>query len=199
MGCLQKLTKPEKARKSCSLITASRLASEKHVDWIIKAVIEAKKEVPELNLDIYGEGGKRDSLQKIITEAKAEDYVRLMGQKDLDEVYRNYAAYIAASTSEGFGLSLLEAVGSGLPMIGYDVPYGNPTFIDNGKNGYLLSYNEEWSEEKKISKLKDAIVAMFTKADLGQFEQHSYEIAESYLLDNIANKWQKLVGDLIND
>lgn len=199
VGCLQKLTKPEKARKSCSLITASRLASEKHVDWIIKAVIEAKKEVPELNLDIYGEGGKRDSLQKIITEAKAEDYVRLMGQKDLDEVYRNYAAYIAASTSEGFGLSLLEAVGSGLPMIGYDVPYGNPTFIDNGKNGYLLSYNEEWSEEKKISKLKDAIVAMFTKADLGQFEQHSYEIAESYLLDNIANKWQKLVGDLIND
>ena len=148
-------------------------------------------------VDIYGEGGKRDSLQKIITEAKAEDYVRLMGQKDLDEVYRNYAAYIAASTSEGFGLSLLEAVGSGLPMIGYDVPYGNPTFIDNGKNGYLLSYNEEWSEEKKISKLKDAIVAMFTKADLGQFEQHSYEIAESYLLDNIANKLPPTIFTLV--
>lgn len=53
--------------------------------------------------------------------------------------------------------------------------------------------------KKKDFQIKDAIVAMFTKADLGQFEQHSYEIAESYLLDNIANKWQKLVGDLIND
>ncbi|MCH4003981.1 MAG: accessory Sec system glycosyltransferase GtfA [Lactobacillus crispatus] len=199
VGCLEKLTRPEKSRKPYSLITASRLASEKHVDWIVKAVIEAKKEVPELNLDIYGEGSKRDLLQKIITEKNAEDYIHLMGQKNLDKVYCNYSAYIAASTSEGFGLSLLEAVGSGLPMIGYDVPYGNPTFIDDSENGYLISYNEEWSEQEKIAKLRDAIVAMFTKADLKQFEQHSYEIAEPYLLENIADKWQKLVGDLTDD
>ena len=51
------------------------------------------------------------------------------------EYYREYSGYISGSTSEGFGLSLMEAVGSGLPLIGLDVPYGNQTFIENGKNG----------------------------------------------------------------
>ena len=38
---------------------------------------------------------------------------------------------------ETFGLTLLEAIGSGLVM-GTDVPYGNPTFIKNGRNGFLV-------------------------------------------------------------
>ena len=45
----------------------------------------------------------------------------LMGQQNLTEVYQDYEAYIAGSTSEGFGLTLLEAVGGGLPIIGFDV------------------------------------------------------------------------------
>ena len=36
----------------------------------------------------------------------------------------------------------MEAVGSGLPMIGFDVPYGNQTFIEDGGNGYLLPVAE---------------------------------------------------------
>lgn len=40
-----------------------------------------------------------------------------MGQHDLSEVYQNYEAYIAGSTSEGFGLTLMEAVGGGLQLL----------------------------------------------------------------------------------
>lgn len=35
----------------------------------------------------------------------------------------------------------MEAVGSGLGMIGLNVNYGNPTFIRDGENGYLVPYN----------------------------------------------------------
>ncbi len=38
------------------MISASRLANEKHIDWLVKAVIVAKRQVPELTFDIYGEG-----------------------------------------------------------------------------------------------------------------------------------------------
>lgn len=196
VGCLDQLTEPAKQRRAFSLITASRLASEKHVDWLVKAVIAAKKQIADLSFDIYGEGGKEQQLQKIIQDHQAGNYIHLKGQQDLTKVYANYAAYIAASTSEGFGLSLLEAVGSGLPMIGFDVPYGNPTFIANGENGYLLPYNEEWSEKEKIRQLTAAIIKLFTQADLGRFSQKSYAIARPYLLDNIAEKWRKLLGDL---
>ncbi len=35
-----------------------------------------------------------------------------MGQQKLDDVYKHYDAYVAASQSEGFGLTLMEAIGS---------------------------------------------------------------------------------------
>ena len=51
----------------------------------------------------------------------------------MSQIYVGYELYLTASTSEGFGLTLMEAVGSGLPLIGFDVRYGNQTFIDDGK------------------------------------------------------------------
>ena len=49
-------------------------------------------------------------------------YQLIVGDKEMED-----EVYLTASTSEGFGLTLMEAVGSGLPMIGFDVPYGNQT------------------------------------------------------------------------
>ncbi|MBB1063799.1 accessory Sec system glycosyltransferase GtfA [Limosilactobacillus fastidiosus] len=199
VGNLKKLTHPTTKRKQHSLITASRLATEKHVDWLIKAVVKAHQEISDVTLDIYGQGGERGRLSQLINQYKAQSYIRLMGQHDLTTVYQKYAAYIAGSTSEGFGLSLLEAVGSGLPMIGFDVPYGNQTFIDDGKNGYLLPYAQDWSDDKKVNLLAEAVVKLFTKADQVKFIQRSYELAEPYLTDNVVKRWGKLLEELKND
>ena len=96
-------------------------------------------------------------------------------------------------------MSLLEAVGSGLPMIGFDVPYGNQTFIDDGKNGYLLPYTQDWSDDKKVDLLAGAVVKLFTTADQGKFIQRSYDLAEPYLTDNVAKRWGKLLEELKHD
>lgn len=199
VGNLARLVKPSSDRKLHSLITASRLAKEKHVDWLVKATVAARQQVPDISLDIYGQGGEYSRLQQLIKDNHAEDYIRLMGQQDLADVYVKYAAYAAASTSEGFGLSLLEAVGSGLPMIGFDVPYGNQTFIDDGQNGYRIPYEEDWSDEQKVARLRDAMVKLFTEADLAAYSQHSYEVAEPYLTDNVAQRWGKVLEELAND
>src|SRR5699024_7080422 len=55
VGSLSTLVKPEQ-RKTYSIITASRLANEKHVDWLVKAVVKAKETIPEITFDVYGEG-----------------------------------------------------------------------------------------------------------------------------------------------
>ncbi|MCI1525170.1 MAG: accessory Sec system glycosyltransferase GtfA [Lactobacillus crispatus] len=198
VGSLKSL-QPTHNFKRNTLITASRLAPEKHLDWVIMAAILSHKHISDLKLDIYGEGGEKDKLQALISKNKADSYIRLMGQHDLTKVYSRYAAYISGSTSEGFGLSLMEAVGSGLPMIGFDVPYGNPTFIDNAKNGYLIDFNSDWDETKKCEKLSAAIIKLFLNSNLDAFRAHSYQVAENYLLDQVAQDWVKEFRELQND
>ena len=73
------------------------------------------------------------------------------------------------------------------------------TFIENGKNGMLLPYNEEWTDFKKEEVLTKAIIELFTKSDVDSFNKKSYQIAEPYLTKNVAKQWKNLVGELVND
>lgn len=194
VGSLEELKYPAGERKRHSLITASRLASEKHVGWIVDAVVAAHERVPDITLDIYGKGGEEEKLRKQIEQADAGAYIRLMGHHDLTEVYQEYEAYISASTSEGFGLTLLEAVGAGLPMIGFDVRYGNQTFIEDEKNGYLIPVRDRMEERERIEALSDRLFRLFTEADWDAFSRRSYELAEQYLTAKVEEKWKKILG-----
>ena len=193
VGSLNELKASGKKRKSYSLITASRLADEKHVDWLIEAVAAAKASVPNISLDIYGKGAEEIKLKNLIAKLRCGNYVHLCGQKNLDEVYKDYEAYIAGSTSEGFGLTLMEAVGSGLPIIGFDVRYGNPTFIDDGKNGYLIPVHDKMEKKERIQKLTECIIRLFTEADLEAFHKHSYGKAKAYLTEEVEKAWKSVL------
>lgn len=193
VGGLEELKVPEKERSPYSLITASRLASEKHIDWVINAVALAHKTIPQITLDVYGYGGEMNNLSKLIKELKAEDYIKLCGQQKLDDVYMKYEAYISGSTSEGFGLSLLEAVGSGLPIVGFNVRYGNPTFIHDSKNGYLIPYDKEEPVSKHVDDLANTLIKLFKESSLENFHQHSYSIGKKYLAEEVTKQWKKLL------
>lgn len=194
VGSIAELKKPVGSRKPHSLITASRLASEKHVGWIIDAVCKAREVIPDLTLDIYGKGVEELLLQKQIEQNNCGDYIHLMGQQKLDEVYKNYEAYLSASTSEGFGLTLLEAIGSGLPIIGFDVRYGNQTFIDDGKNGYIISVSESMDGKHRIAQLAEKVIQLFTEADLDTFHAYSYQKAEKFMMKEVEKKWAKVLS-----
>ena len=81
---LDKIRMPKQPRKRYSLISAGRLAKEKRMNWVIEAVVAAKQLIPELTLDIYGEGGDREKLEGLIEELNCGDYVRLCGFQKLD-------------------------------------------------------------------------------------------------------------------
>lgn len=199
VGSIDNLKYPEKGRKPYSLVTASRLALEKHVDWLVKAVVLAKEKLPELTFDIYGSGGEEGKLRKMIEEHQAQAYIHLCGHQDLTHVYQNYQLYLSASKSEGFGLSLLEAIGSGLPIIGFDARYGNQTFIQNEENGYLIPLFDVDDEEKIVSTLAEKICQIFEKEDLTTMHQISYEVAKDFVTSQIEIKWKGLVEEMTND
>jgi poly(glycerol-phosphate) alpha-glucosyltransferase len=199
VGSIDQLRRGYKRKKN-GLITASRLASEKHLDWLIRAVVKARETIKDLSLDIYGRGGEEAMLRDLIRDLNAQDYIHLMGQQHLDDIYKKYTTYVSTSTSEGFGLTLLEAVGSGLGMIGFDVRYGSRTFIDDGENGYLVNY-EKNNTSKNIEGISDAIIKLqsMNNNELQQVRTHSYAIAESFLTKDIQKKWLKLEKELLND
>lgn len=198
VGSLDELKYREQGRKKHAFITASRLAGEKHVDWLVMAAAEARKKIPDLTLDIYGEGGEEKRLRELIGKLGCGDYVRLCGQQNLTEVYQNYEAYVSASTSEGFGLSLMEAVGSGLAMIGFDVRYGNQTFIRDGKNGYLIPEEKSRDGRKRSMQLAERMIRLCLEADIAAFRENSYKIAEEYLTEEVEKKWKKLLQELLH-
>ncbi|MCE4957555.1 accessory Sec system glycosyltransferase GtfA [Macrococcoides caseolyticum] len=190
VGSLDELKTGE--RKPFSIMTASRLASEKNIDWLIEAVAQCKSTLPEITFDIYGEGGERQKLQELIQSLGAQDYIHLKGHHHLDDCYCKYALFLTGSTSEGFGLTLMEAVGSGLGMIGLDVNYGNPTFITHEGNGYLIPYKQHAAEISKVIDLYVHYIHAFFKHQK-DFSAASYTIAEQFKTSVIKEKWRHLL------
>lgn len=184
---LDRICAPQGSRKKHSLITAGRLMGDKNVNKIIEAVVMARKEVSDLTLDIYGGGVRQAELQELIKRLDCSAYVRLCGFRKLEEIYQQYEAYVSASFGETFGITLLEAVGSGLPIVGFDLPYGMQVFVEDGKNGYRIS---------RISSegLAEGIVRLFTEANLESFRKYSYQKAESYLEIAIEKKWREVLS-----
>lgn len=182
-------------RQKHAYMTASRLASEKHVDYLVEAVALAHKEIPDLTFDIYGRGGEAKLIEKTIEDCHAQSYITMKGHQKLDEVFKNYEGYLSASGSEGFGLTLLEAVGSGLPIIGFDVTYGNTTFVKDGQNGYLIPKGDDEDKHSLVIKLAQAIVEMACIEDKEALYQTSYAIAKDYLDENVQKMWAELLEE----
>lgn len=199
VGSLDQLRRPEGERQSYSVMTSSRLAGEKHIDWLVSAVIEAKKSLPDLTFDIYGEGGERRKLTEMIEKAEAQNYITLKGHQNLAEVYKNYEVYLTASTSEGFGLTLMEAVGSGLPLIGLDVPYGNQTFVEDGQNGFLIPRPESDDPAYMTQAFADKIVEYYKQNRQQEAQDHSYKMAKPFLHEHLAQLWAKFVEEVSHD
>ena len=195
VGHLETLTEPQGDRQPYSVITASRLDPRKRIDLVIRVVAQAKKRLPALQFDIYGKGGEADRLQHLIQELAAQDYIHLRGHADLQQIYPCYQVYLTTSQWETFGLTLMEAAGAGLALLGFDARYGNPTFIKEGKNGYLVPYSEIMPEEQLVKELAEKLVQLF-ESDLAPFHQASYDLASCYLTSKVLEVWRETLMEM---
>lgn len=195
VGHLEKLTGSLEGRRPFSLMTASRLDPRKRLDLAIRVVATAHLTMPDLRFDIYGKGGEADNLRHLIQELAAQDYIHLRGHADLQQIYPRYQAYLTTSQWETFGLTLMEAAGAGLALLGFDARYGNPTFIKEGENGFLVPYSETVPEEELVKELADKLVRLF-ESDLAPFHQASYDLASCYLTSKVQEVWKQALKDM---
>ena len=195
VGHLEELTESQGDRPPFSVLTASRLDPRKRIDLAIRVVAQAHEQLPTLQFDIYGKGGEADNLRHLIQELAAQDFIHLRGHADLQQIYPRYQAYLTTSQWETFGLTLMEAAGAGLALLGFDARYGNPTFIKEGENGFLVPYSETVPEEELVKELADKLVRLFER-DLAPFHQASYDLASCYLTSKVQEVWKQALKDM---
>ena len=199
VGYVPHLIGSEKKRNVFSLMTASRLVVEKHIDWLVDAVVEVKKILPEITFYIYGTGQEKERLAQLIDQHQASAYIFLMGHQPMATIYPQHEVYLTASTGEGFGLTLLEALSAGLPLIGLDVPYGNQHFIQNGENGFLLNFTNQSSDREIISNFVESILEVYQRNLWDSMSEKAYARAETYLTKEVGEKWLQLFKEVWHD
>lgn len=175
-------------------VTASRLHKEKNIKHIIFAIDKLRASGYLATLDIYGTGDEFINLKNVIADRNLNDIVALKGHNSqISNVLQKYHAFVSASYSEGFGLTYVEAIESGLPIISYANKYGAQTLIDSGQNGILVPITMNDSEN--ISQLTQAMMHIYNCYDtlaIGN-KKIPLTLEEKY----IADKWQELIGGLI--
>ncbi|KRM71832.1 glycosyltransferase [Lacticaseibacillus brantae] len=177
------------------LISVQRLAPEKHVDEVIKAVAQFHNDGHEVILDIYGQGGEHDKLDTLIKDSKAEDYIKLMGNSNqLAEIYPKYDAYISASYSEGFGLTYIEALDAALPIIAYKARFGAMDLVDDGVNGFLTDYKRD-DVDFNVGQLVAALNKLL-ESDYPTLQKNTQKTVENYQDHVIAKKWEDMLHAL---
>jgi len=117
-------------------VNISRLEWKNGVGDSIKALVE----LPDVSLVVIGDGSLREDLKKLVSDLNLETRVFFTGQIPFDEVGPLAAScdlFIRTPLAEGFGISFLEGLATGIPVIGTDTG-GVPDIIQSGENGLLV-------------------------------------------------------------
>jgi glycosyltransferase involved in cell wall biosynthesis len=115
-----------------------RLARGKGLEIAIRAVRGVRRRVPDFRLLIVGDGELAGSLARLAEQEGVVDAVVFAGSKtDVPGVLAAVDLLVVASESETAGMSAIEAMAAGLPVVATDVG-GIPEAVIGGATGVLV-------------------------------------------------------------
>jgi glycosyltransferase involved in cell wall biosynthesis len=121
------------------VVAAGRLVPVKRYDLIIEAFAMVAAEHPDWQLRIYGKGEQHDRLRQLIADLRLWNNVFLMGAATpMEGEWVKGSIGVAASNFEPFGMTIVEAMRCGLPVVSTDCPHGPGEIIEDGVDGRLV-------------------------------------------------------------
>jgi len=161
-------------------VVVSRLIPYKRVDLAVRACTELN-----LPLTVVGDGSEMDSLK-----AMASPTVKFLGRAgdtETEQAYASATAFIFPA-DEDFGLTPLEAMAAGTPVIAYGKGGATETVVD-GTTGTFFA-------EQTVASLKAALQAFDPKAyDPAKIRVHAKQFDEAVFIKKI----QKFVADNLKE
>tara|TARA_B100002052_G_scaffold284498_1_gene296443 strand:- start:12875 stop:14086 length:1212 start_codon:yes stop_codon:yes gene_type:complete len=188
-----------KPRETKRILFVGRLMEVKGVDVLIKAFSKflENDSLSDYALDIVGDGPELDSLLHLARQEQIEEKIVFHGSKQRNEIadfYANADLFVLPSKTtalgekEGLGLVVLEAMMSGVPVIGTDCG-GIKETIEHGKTGIIVAEND-------VDALHMAMVDLIQ--DVGKREQFSHhahaEVTRKYSSESLVTAMKQWYG-----
>jgi glycosyltransferase involved in cell wall biosynthesis len=157
---------------------------------ILKKLVE--KRITDVRLIIVGDGPQFESIKNQVESMKLDKYVIFTGRRsDVKNILDILDIYLMTSLKEGMPISLLEAMGSGLPVVTSNVGDIKHAIV-HGENGFI-------HEPDDISGFGDSILSLIKDKDLrlkiGISAQRT--VKEKYSARTMAGNYCKLYRKVI--
>ncbi|MFB7110835.1 glycosyltransferase family 4 protein [Streptomyces sp. NPDC056291] len=173
------------------IAAAGRLIRGKRFDLLIEAFADIAAQHPDWKLRIYGAGAEKDHLQKLIHVHDLGDRAALMGAVSPIEAEFAKASIVAsASDAESFGMTLVEAMRCGVPVVSTDCPLGPAEIIHDGVDGRLVPTGDR---QALATALHDLITDEPTRRRMGRAARRA---AHRYDPAHIIHTYEDLFADL---
>ncbi len=152
---------PERERKERNgdkiLLTVNRLQPRKRVDILITALPLVLKEYPKIKVFIVGTGPEEEKLKRLVVSLGLEKVVEFCGyvkEENLPDFYSQADIYIHLAKNEPFGLSVLEALSFGLPVVSVKEG-GVAELVEEGETGLFCEPEKEDLAKKILFLLRE--------------------------------------------
>jgi glycosyltransferase involved in cell wall biosynthesis len=169
-----------------------RLDSEKHVGILVRAFAKALKKT-KAHLMIVGSGNDLENLTELTQTLDIADKVTLTGripEEDKPGIHRIGKVFVMPSPAELQCISMLEAMASGLPVIGVN-DGALHELAQDGKNGYLVKTDD-------VDAVADKIVKLLGDEKLREkMAKESVKIAKTHDIEHTLDEFEDIYDHVI--
>ena len=142
-------TDKELSHKQIKIIYAGRIDQNKNIETTAKAIELLIQDGISISFTVIGKIENRQILDRLINNYSFVEYKPEMKKEELINEYRNSDIFVMPSFTETFGLSYVEAMSQGLPII-YTQGQGFDQQFEEGLVGYHVDPNSENDIADKI-------------------------------------------------
>jgi len=173
------------------IAAAGRLVRGKRFDLLIEAFSAVAAKHPDWRLRIHGGGAERAQLQELIDGLGLGERAELTGPRSPIEAEFAKASIVAsASDAESFGMTLVEAMRCGVPVVSTDCPLGPAEIIHDGTDGLLVPRGDGQALSGALLRLIEDPQCRHTMARAALESSHRYDP------EPIAGRYETLFGEL---
>ena len=137
------------------IVTVARLAPEKGIEYLIRAMTELQEPLPTVRLLVIGEGALRERLEAETAALGLQKQVNFLGfRPDVLNLVAVADIFVLPSLAEPFGIALVEAMALGKPTVAVCV--GGPReIVEDRITGLLVPPADPHSLAQAIQRLLD--------------------------------------------